>query len=123
MLTDMQVSKAKPKAKDFKLSDSNGLFLLVRPSGSKVWRYRWRTDGKERQVELGSYPLVSLKEARERHLVTRKAVKEGRDPAAEKRTLKAVRKVSLAVTFDGVAGEYKRHDPPRGVAECRVGRI
>jgi hypothetical protein len=106
MLTDMQVSKAKPKARDFKLSDAKGLFLLVRASGSKVWRYRWHTDGKERQIELGSYPLVSLKEARDRHFEAQKAVKDGRDPAAEKRTLKAVRKASLAITFDGVASEY-----------------
>ena len=106
MLTDMHLRNAKPKGKAYKLSDSKGLFLLVRPSGSRVWRYRWKYDGKERQLELGSYPLVNLAEARERHFEARKAVKDGRDPAAERRALKAVKKASLAITFDGVAEEY-----------------
>jgi integrase len=120
MLNDLQVRRAKPKAKDFKLSDSKGLFLLVRPSGSKVWRYRWRRDGKERQVELGSYPLVSLKEARELHFEAQKAVKDGRDPAAEKRTLKAARKASFAVTFDGVASEYVERIRRDGKSDATV---
>ena len=59
-LTDTAIRKAKPKDKPFKLSDSGGLYLLVQPSGSKWWRYKYRFAGKEKLLALGSYPETSL---------------------------------------------------------------
>lgn len=59
-LTDMQIRKAKPKAKPYKLYDSLGLFLLVNPTGSKLWRQRYKRHGKERILAHGAYPAVSL---------------------------------------------------------------
>lgn len=64
-LTDTEIRKAKPKDKEYKLSDGNGLFLLVRKSGNKMWRFDFSYGGKRKSMSFGTYPLVSLKEARE----------------------------------------------------------
>jgi hypothetical protein len=63
-LTDIQGCTAKPGAKPYKLSDGGWLFLLVRPSGSKLWRMAYRFAGKEKLLSLGAYPQLSLKDAR-----------------------------------------------------------
>jgi hypothetical protein len=76
-LTDTAIRKAKSKEKPFKISDSGGLYLLVQPSGSKWWRYKYRFAGKEKLLALGSYPETSLAEARERHLQARKTLAAG----------------------------------------------
>ena len=81
MLTDTAIRNAKPTAKARKLHDAGGLFLLIKPTGSKLWRVRYQFDGKERQASLGAYPDVSLKFAREQRDALRKDVAEGRDPS------------------------------------------
>ena len=65
-LSDTTIRKAKPEAKPLKLYDVGGLYLLLNPSGSKWWRFKYRFDGKEKLLSLGIYPEVSLKKARER---------------------------------------------------------
>lgn len=89
-LTDTRVRNAKPKANEVKLFDGGGLFLLVTPSGGKLWRLKYRFYGKERQLTFGSYPEVSLAGAREKRDAARKQVAAGIDPGevrkAEKRT-------------------------------------
>ena len=64
MLTDVKVRNAKPREKSFKLSDANRLFLLVTPSGGKLWRWNYVYDGKNKTMALGAYPIVSLADAR-----------------------------------------------------------
>jgi hypothetical protein len=64
-LTDTAIKKAKPGAKPVKLSDGRGLYLLVSPAGSKLWRWKYRVLGKEKVMALGAYPDVSLAQARE----------------------------------------------------------
>lgn len=64
MLTDTAIRKAKPKEKPYKVSDSQGLYLLVNPRGSKLWRVKYRMNGVERKLALGSYPEITLAEAR-----------------------------------------------------------
>ena len=66
-LTDAAVKGAKPQEKSAKLFDGGGLFLLVTPKGGKWWRLKFRVNGKEKGLSLGTYPDVSLKEARDRH--------------------------------------------------------
>ena len=66
-LTDTKLRKAKPTDKPYKLTDAGGLFVLVHPSGGKRWRYKYRFAGKEKLLSLGTYPDVSLSEARDRH--------------------------------------------------------
>ena len=83
-LTHTAVSKAKPETKQYKLSDNGGLYLLVRPNGSKAWKYDYRINGKRGTYTLGSYPELSLKEAREAHLEARKQVSQGINPTQTK---------------------------------------
>ncbi len=64
-LSDVKVRSAKPEAKAYKLTDGDGMVLLVHPNGSKYWRLRYRFGGKEKMLALGKYPEVSLADARE----------------------------------------------------------
>lgn len=105
-LTDNAIKSAKPKAKPYKLGDSLGLFLLVQPSGGKLWRLKFRVDGKEKKLALGTYPEVSLAEARRRRDRAREQLAAGQDPAREKQRERALRKVNAGNTFDIVAAEY-----------------
>jgi integrase len=84
-LTMREIQNAKPAGKPYKLTDGGGLCLLISPSGSKLWRWRYYFDGKEKMMALGEYPLVSLKDARERHFEARKTLAAGIDPMAERK--------------------------------------
>ncbi len=83
-LTDTAIRAAKPTEKQQKLFDGSGLYLLVFPSGSKVWRYKYHFRGREKLISLGAYPDVSLKEAREKASDSRKMLGNGKDPSAER---------------------------------------
>jgi hypothetical protein len=84
-LTDLQVRAAKPKEKDYKLSDADGLFLLVTKTGSRLWRLKYRYAGKEKLLALGKYPEVSLADARERRFEARKNWQIALTPEKSKR--------------------------------------
>jgi integrase len=79
-LTDAAVRNAKPAAKAFKLTDGGGLFLLVQPNGVKLWRYKFRLNGREGLHSLGSYPDVNLAAARNLHRTARAQVAAGVNP-------------------------------------------
>jgi hypothetical protein len=76
-LTDANIKKARPGDKTRKLSDSGGLYLQIEPTGGKLWKYKYRFEGKEKKLALGKYPDVSLQEARERHQDARKLLANG----------------------------------------------
>ena len=84
-LTIKEIDGAKPTDKPYKLADGGGLCLLIAPSGAKLWRWRYRLDGKEKMMALGEYPLITLKEARERHSEVRRTLAGGIDPMAERK--------------------------------------
>jgi integrase len=84
-LTDTAIRGKKPGKKPFKMYDRDGLFLLVNPGGSKLWRWRYRFEGKEKLMALGEYPVVTLGLARELHLAARKTLAAGIDPMAERK--------------------------------------
>jgi integrase len=110
-LSDVKIKSAKPKDKLYKLSDGEGLFLIVspaeKPSRGKRWSWRyWDADGKERTLSLGTYPDVSLAMARERRDTARKQLKEGKDPNAVKREAKQEKVLASANGFETVALEY-----------------
>ena len=65
--------------------DSHGLFLLINPGGSKLWRWRYRFDGREKLMAFGEYPIVTLSRAREIHFAGRRALAAGIDPMAERK--------------------------------------
>ena len=64
MLSDAKVRAAKARAKPYKLTDSNRLFLLVMPAGGKLWRWNYTYDGKQKSLAFGAFPMVSLADAR-----------------------------------------------------------
>jgi len=105
-LTDTAIRNAKPKDKPYKMGDTLGLFLLVQPSGGKLWRFKFRVDGKEKKLALGMYPDVGLAEARKRRDRAREQMADGKDPSREKQREKVRRSIEVANTFDAVAREF-----------------
>src|SRR5262245_23518698 len=101
-LTEARVRNAAAPLKQIKLSDGAGLWLLVTPSGSKLWRFRYRFGGRENMTSLGAWPEVSLKQARERLHDARKLVANDIDPAAQRRE----QRLATANTFKAVATEW-----------------
>ena len=83
-LTELQVRKAAPGEKPRKLADGAGMYLLVTPSGGKLWRLKYRVDGKEKVLALGRYPDVGLADARARRDEARRQIARGTDPSAER---------------------------------------
>ena len=65
-LTELQAKNAKPRDRAYKLSDGGGLFLLVQPNGRKLWRMKYRLDGKEKLLSFGAYPALGISAAREK---------------------------------------------------------
>ncbi|MEG9982951.1 Arm DNA-binding domain-containing protein, partial [Escherichia coli] len=105
-LTARQVETARPKEKDYKLSDERGLYLLVKTTGARYWRLKYRIAGKEKKLALGVYPDVSLAEARIKRDDARKIISEGGDPGEKKRKEKLSQKISATNTFHALATEW-----------------
>lgn len=82
--SDEKVRPAKAEAKGYKLTDVDGMVLLVHPNGSKYWRLRYRFGGKEKMLALGKSPEVSLADARARRDEARKLLANGVDPSENK---------------------------------------
>jgi len=104
-LSEVAIKAAKPRAAQFKLFDEGGLFLIVRPSGGKLWRLKYRYHGKEQQLTVGRYPDVGLKAARTRRDEARRIIAAGGNPAAEKKRAAVAASLSAANTFATVAEE------------------
>lgn len=105
-LTDIKVKTAKAREKPYKLSDEKALYLLVNSNGSKLWRYKYRIDGKEKHLALGAYPDVTLLKAREKRDEARKLVASGQDPNELKKAQKASRLDRAANSFEVVARRW-----------------
>jgi integrase len=109
-LTDTAVKKAKsPGAAPMKLSDGKGMYLLVTEKGSKLWRWKYRVDGKEKVMPLGGYPDVSLAQAREAMAEARKLLASGVDPMAKRKADKVARHLSAENSFAVVARLWWEH--------------
>jgi integrase len=108
MLTAIAVQKATPKDRAYKLTDGRGLYLLVAPTGSKYWRYKYRHAGKEKVLALGTAREVSLADARDRRDEARLLLKSGVDPCAERQREKEQAKVEAlqGAPFEAVAREW-----------------
>lgn len=101
-LTDTAVRLARPKEKPYKLFDERGLYLLVDPSGGRWWRLKYRVDGREKLLSLGTYPDTPLKRAREKRDEARRLLADGRDPAAHRKADRAAQ----TETFEKITREY-----------------
>lgn len=108
MLTDIQIRKAKTEDKPRKLTDGGGLYLHLMPSGSKLWRMKYRFAGKEKLLSFGPYPDVTLIMAREERSKAKLAMREGRDPAVAKKEDMAAATLDAGATFEVIAREW--HD-------------
>jgi len=121
-LSDVAIRSAKPGPKPIKLSDEKGLFLLLQPSGGKLWRLKYRFGGKEKKLSLGRYPDVSLKEARERCSEARKLIAAGIDPSEQRQADRINAEIKSANTFKAVADEYILKCEREGLAAVTIGK-
>jgi integrase len=121
-LNDVAIRAAKPGPKPVKLSDEKGLFLLIAPSGGKLWRFKYRFAGKEKKLALGRYPDVPLKDARERCAEARKLIAAGIDPSEKKRADRLDATLKAATTLKAVADEYIAKCEREGRADVTVGK-
>jgi integrase len=112
-LTESTLKNAKPAEKAYKLADGLGMFLLIKPNGSRLWRLKYRFAGKEKLLALGSYPEVSLKRAREHRDAARQLLKEGKDPAMERKTARRAVKLNAENAFEQVAREFVQQQKAR----------
>ncbi len=108
-LTTTAIQKAKPGLSAVKLSDGKGLYLLVTESGSKLWRWKYRVDGKEKVMALGAFPDVSLAQARDALGEARKLLAAGSDPMAKRKADKVARQLSAENSFATLARQWWEH--------------
>ena len=115
-LTDREIKGAEPKEKPYKLFDGGGLYIEIPPKQSKRWRLKYRIDGKEKTISLGTYPAVLLSEARDKAAVAKKLIKEGIDPSAQRRAAKEEAREKERIEtekeskrFQTLASEYIEH--------------
>jgi integrase len=122
-LSEALVRNSKPETKPYKISDGEGLFLLITPSGGKYWRLRYYFADKEKLLALGVYPDVSLAEARERRAQARKLLAAGKDPGEAKKEAKRAVSFSQGNTLEVVAREWyekRRHEWAPGSIRCKT---
>jgi integrase len=101
-LSETKVRGAKPRERPYKLFDERGLYLLVTPTGGRLWRLRYRLGGREKLISLGAYPDVPLKRAREKRDEARRLIADDIDPSAERKA----KRTALLESFEGVAKEW-----------------
>ena len=105
-----QIEALKPSEKPYKVADSGGLYLEISPVGGKSWKLKYRFLGKEKKLSLGRYPVVSLKDAREKRDEAKRVLDSGKDPGAEKKRAKIEVLEAQENTFQSVAEEWSgRH--------------
>ena len=122
MLTVFAIEKARPRAKPYKLSDGNGLHLLVEPNGSKLWRFRYHFDRKEKMMSLGSFPEISLASARTKRDEARKLVAAGTDPSQQRLLDKIAAAAAAKNSFGAIVEDYLEELAEKGVAESTMSK-
>lgn len=115
-LSDLKCRSARPSEKTTKLSDGEGLQLWVQPTGAKLWRLAYRFGGKRKLLSLGTYPVMTLAEAREARLENKRLLAAGIDPADQRKR----RKEEIAETFRLIAEEYMAKQKREGRAEATL---
>ena len=105
-LSDSQLRFLKPKDKPYKVSDFEGLFVLVKPNGSKLWQFKYRINGIERLLSIGQYPDVSLAKARKAKEAARSQLADGIDPSEAKQEAKAQAREAQGNTFEKIGAAF-----------------
>ena len=122
MLTVFAIEKTKPQDKPILLTDGNGLHLLINPNGSRLWRLRYRFGGKQNLLSLGSFPDVSLAEAREKRDEARKLIAKGINPSQQRKDDKRAAGTAAQNTFAVIAAEYIENLKARNATESTVSK-
>ncbi|MAY00382.1 MAG: integrase [Oceanospirillaceae bacterium] len=106
MLKDTKIKALEAKEKDYKVSDTGGLFLLIKTTGAKYWRQKYRFMGKEKLLAIGTYPSVTLKQARKAQEEAKDLLKAGIDPSLYRKQQKARRELEADNSFSAIAREW-----------------
>lgn len=106
-LVNSQIKQAKPHSKDYKMADGGGMYLLVKKSGHKYWRFDYRFRGKRKTLALGVYPKVSLKDAREKLRLAKINLDKDQDPSMVRQEEK---RAMLTTNFEQVAQQWWEHN-------------
>ena len=125
-LSDAKARNAKPRARLYKISDGEGLFLVVMPSGSKYWRLKYFFAGKEKLLALGVYPEVALADARDRRAQARRVLAAGKDPAEAKKESKRLVALRSTNSFETIAREWyekRKHEWAAPTITKTLGRL
>lgn len=120
MLTDKAIRALKPKEKPYKAADSLGLYLLIQPNGSRLWRFKYRFAGKEKLAALGAYPETGLADARTRRDELRRLHAGGVDPVAHRRAATEARMAAAENSFKIVADEWFEKKSPGWVPKHAI---
>ena len=122
-LTDLKIKNLKPKDKPYKVSDFDGLYVLVNPNGSRLWRVKYRLHGKEGLLSLGAYPAITLLQARQMRDEARAQVAVKIDPSEVKREKAVLIKQKHANTFESVAQSYLNKITIEGRADATLKKV
>lgn len=121
-LSDIQIRNLKPREKSYKVSDFEGLFVLVKVNGSKLWQFKYRMDGKERLYSIGVYPDVSLAQARKAKEAARANVAAGIDPSEAKQEEKRSRLEAKEQTFAKIGGAFLSKQRKEGKSSATLSK-
>ncbi len=121
-LSHFDIQNAKSEPKSYKLADGGGLFLLVQPNGSKLWRLKYRHLGTERALSFGPYPAVSLAEARTKRDEAKKLIADGVDPSVRKKLARIAAESAARNTFGLVASEFLSNLEANGAAPSTMAK-
>ena len=126
-ISEFEAKKAKPAAKPYKMFDGGGLYLHVQPTGSKLWKQKYRFNKKEKVLSFGRYPTVSIAQARKLRDEAKEKIATGIDPSVEKRLAKIAAETASRQTFGLVAEEYLQNllssSQPLQLLEKKVSRL
>jgi integrase len=117
------ITRAKPREREYKLTDGAGLYLLVKPNGRKLWRLNYAYLGKQRTLSFGAWPDVGLADARDRRDEARKMIAAGLDPSHEAKLAAAREMLSEETSFKLVAEEWVTKNEREGMAEITQSKI
>lgn len=118
----MAIRSAKPAAKPYKLADAGGLYLLVNPTGSRLWRLKYRIGGREKVLAIGAYPDIPLAKARDRRTEARRQLANGIDPSAFKKEARQKAKAAVTNTFRSIAEEHLAKLGREGLADITLNK-
>lgn len=119
-LSDVQIRNLKPKDKPYKVSDFEGLFLLVTPSGSKLWKVKYRLLGREKKLSLGAYPAISLVQARKLKDEARALIAQDIDPSEVKQEAKLSKREAQANTFKSIGEAFFEKQRKEGKSKATL---